>query len=71
MIINNKKKYPLRDIKKKAFFFAFVDYLQVMQTNEKNRNQNEEQFYGVVARRLKNLCFWIVPILPVRQGFIS
>lgn len=43
-------------VRKKNVAVAFVDYLQVLQTNEKNRNQSEEQFYGVVARRLKNLA---------------
>ena len=43
-------------VRKKNVAVAFVDYLQVLQTNEKSRNLNEEQFYGVVTRRLKNLA---------------
>lgn len=43
-------------VRKRKVAVAFVDYLQVLQTNEKNRNQNEEQFFGVVTRRLKNLA---------------
>jgi len=35
---------------------AFIDYLQVLQTNENGWRQNEEQFFGSVARKLKNLA---------------
>ena len=35
---------------------AFIDYLQVLQTNESGGRLNEEQFFGTVARRLKNLA---------------
>lgn len=35
---------------------ACVDFLQVLQTSEKNMRQNEEQFYGMVTRKLKNLA---------------
>ena len=42
--------------RKKKVEVAFIDYLQVLQSNERNRSQNEEQFYGIVSRRLKNLA---------------
>jgi Replicative DNA helicase len=35
---------------------AFIDYLQILQTNGKEKGQTEEQFFGTVARRLKNLA---------------
>ena len=35
---------------------AFIDYLQVLQTNESGGRQTEEQFFGTVARKLKNLA---------------
>ena len=35
---------------------AFIDYLQVLQTNESGGKQTEEQFFGTVARKLKNLA---------------
>lgn len=35
---------------------AFVDYLQILQTNRRISNQTEEQFFGEVSRRLKNLA---------------
>lgn len=35
---------------------AFVDYLQTLQTNERNMRMTEEQFYGVTARKFKNLA---------------
>ena len=42
-------------VRKKGVKVAFVDYLQVLQTNEK-MNRTEEQFFGVVARKFKNLA---------------
>jgi replicative DNA helicase len=42
-------------VRKKSVKVAFVDYLQVLQTNEK-MNRTEEQFFGVVARKFKNLA---------------
>lgn len=35
---------------------AFVDYLQTLQTNERNMRMTEEQFYGITARKFKNLA---------------
>ena len=35
---------------------VFIDYLQVLQTNEGIGRQTEEQFFGTVARKLKNLA---------------
>ncbi|MBQ8153821.1 MAG: DNA helicase [Prevotella sp.] len=35
---------------------AFIDYLQVLQTNEKNISRTEEQFFGWAARKFKNLA---------------
>ena len=42
--------------KKKGVKVAFIDYLQVLQTNEKNMNRTEEQFFGLAARKFKNLA---------------
>lgn len=42
--------------RKKGVKVAFVDYLQVLQTNERNMKMTEEQFFGVAARRFKNLA---------------
>ena len=35
---------------------AFVDYLQTLQTNERNMKMTEEQFFGLTARKFKNLA---------------
>ena len=35
---------------------AFVDYLQTLQTNERNMRMTEEQFFGLTARKFKNLA---------------
>ena len=35
---------------------VFVDYLQTLQTNERNMRMTEEQFFGLAARRFKNLA---------------
>lgn len=35
---------------------AFVDYLQILQTNRRLSSQTEEQFFGEVSRRFKNLA---------------
>ena len=43
-------------VRKQGVKVAFIDYLQVLQTNEKNLNRTEEQFFGVVARKFKNLA---------------
>lgn len=43
-------------VRKKDICLACIDFLQVLQTNEKNMRQNEEQFYGMVTRKLKNLA---------------
>lgn len=43
-------------VRKKGICLACIDFLQVLQTNEKNMRQNEEQFYGMVTRKLKNLA---------------
>ena len=42
--------------RKKGVVVAFIDYLQVLQTNEKNMNRTEEQFFGLAARKFKNLA---------------
>ena len=43
-------------VRKQGVKVAFIDYLQVLQTNEKSLNRTEEQFFGVVARKFKNLA---------------
>ena len=43
-------------VRKQGVKVAFIDYLQVLQTNEKTLNRTEEQFFGVVARKFKNLA---------------
>lgn len=35
---------------------AFIDYLQTLQTNERNMRMTEEQFFGLTARKFKNLA---------------
>ena len=42
--------------RKKGIKVAFVDYLQVLQTNEKSIVRTEEQFFGLAARKFKNLA---------------
>ena len=42
--------------RKRHIVAAFIDYLQVLQTNEKSMGRTEEQFFGLVTRRLKNLA---------------
>lgn len=42
--------------RKKGVKVAFIDYLQVLQTNERNMKLTEEQFFGLTARRFKNLA---------------
>lgn len=42
--------------RKKGVKVAFVDYLQVLQTNEKSIQRTEEQFFGLAARKFKNLA---------------
>ena len=43
-------------VRKKGICMVCIDFLQVLQTNEKNMRQTEEQFYGMVTRKLKNLA---------------
>lgn len=43
-------------VRKKNISLACIDFLQVLQTNEKAMRQTEEQFYGMVTRKLKNLA---------------
>lgn len=43
-------------VRKKGINLVCIDFLQVLQTNEKSMRQNEEQFYGMVTRKLKNLA---------------
>lgn len=42
--------------RKKKIAVACVDYLQVLQTNEKSMSRTEEQFFGLAARKFKNLA---------------
>lgn len=42
--------------RKKSVEVAFIDYLQVLQNNERNMKMTEEQFFGLVARKFKNLA---------------
>lgn len=42
--------------RKKKVKVACIDYLQVLQTNEKSMNRTEEQFFGYTCRKLKNLA---------------
>ena len=42
--------------RKKGVRVAFIDYLQVLQTNERNMKMTEEQFFGLTARKFKNLA---------------
>lgn len=42
--------------RKKGVKVVFIDYLQVLQTNERNMKLTEEQFFGVTARKFKNLA---------------
>ena len=41
--------------RKKNIEVAIIDYLQILQNNERKKDQNEEQFFAMVARTLKNL----------------
>ena len=43
-------------VRKRGVKIAFIDYLQVLQTNERNLNRTEEQFFGLAARKFKNLA---------------
>lgn len=43
-------------VRKRGVKVAFVDYLQTLQTNERNMRMTEEQFYGLTARKFKNLA---------------
>lgn len=42
--------------RKKGVKIAFVDYIQVLQTNEREIQMNEEKFLAFVTRKLKNLA---------------
>lgn len=42
--------------RKKNIDVVFVDYLQILQNNDRKKDQNEEQFFGMAARRFKNLA---------------
>lgn len=42
--------------RKKNLRVAFIDYLQILQNNDRRKDQTEEQFYGMVTRMLKNLA---------------
>lgn len=42
--------------RKKNLRVAFIDYLQILQNNDRRKNQTEEQFFGMVTRMLKNLA---------------
>lgn len=41
---------------KKRIKLVVIDYLQILQNNERANNQTEEQFFGMVSRELKNLA---------------
>ena len=43
-------------VRKRGVKIAFVDYLQTLQTNERNMKMTEEQFFGLTARKFKNLA---------------
>ena len=43
-------------VRNRGVKIAFVDFLQTLQTNERNMRMTEEQFYGVTARKFKNLA---------------
>lgn len=43
-------------VRNKGVKVAFVDYLQTLQTNERNMRMTEEQFFGLTARKFKNLA---------------
>ncbi len=43
-------------VRKKKVKMAVLDYLQVIQNNEKRQNGTEEQFFGYAARKFKNLA---------------
>lgn len=42
--------------RKRGVKVVFIDYLQVLQTNEKSLSRTEEQFFGATCRKLKNLA---------------
>ena len=42
--------------RKKELQVVFIDYLQILQNNDRQKNQTEEQFFGMVTRMLKNLA---------------
>lgn len=42
--------------RKKKISLVVIDYLQILQNNQLLRGQTEEQFFGMVARLLKNLA---------------
>lgn len=42
--------------RKKGVKVACIDYLQVLQTNEKSMSRTEEQFFGYTCRKFKNLA---------------
>ena len=43
-------------VRKRGVKIAFVDYLQTLQTNDRNMKMTEEQFFGLTARKFKNLA---------------
>lgn len=43
-------------VRKRGVKVAFFDYLQTLQTNERNMRMTEEQFFGLTARKFKNLA---------------
>ena len=43
-------------VRNRGVKIAFVDYLQTLQTNERNMRMTEEQFFGLTARKFKNLA---------------
>ena len=43
-------------VRNRGVKIVFIDYLQTLQTNERNMKMTEEQFFGLTARKFKNLA---------------
>ena len=43
-------------VRNRGVKIAFIDYLQTLQMNERNMRMTEEQFFGLTARKFKNLA---------------
>ena len=59
-------------VKKYGIKGAFIDYLQILNSTKGFRGNNDEQFMGEVARRLKNLAkelgIWIVALSQLNRN---